>query len=768
MSAIPADISSSTETQSRTSASPAAFWTRAIPASFNWAAYGCRCRTCILPFVQKLEWWQNGLAGAWPSLLCYIASVAGLYRLARRMMLPRWAIAATAFYALNPNLLYLATTAMTESLFLALVIWITLLTVECVAAIHAARYPAATSRLILIALFILAAVYTRYDGWILGAAAWCVLAITLARSKDAFRKVAPAFAVFTLLVVAGPLGWLAYNQHFFHDPLDFMRGPYSALAIERKTTPPGSGHYRGWHDPIWALILYTRTAQVDVAAWETGFLVMAASLAGLVLAIRRKIALPVLLLWFPLPFYIYSIAYGAVPIFIPQLWPHSYYNSRYGIEMLPAFAIFMFLTLDWAQRRWSASRPLAMRLFHPIVLLLIAVNAVVMVYRFPLVLKEAVVNSITRVAFETSLARELKRFPAGVRILMYNSDHVGALQAAGIPLRQTLNEGDYDSWKTALAAPAEHAQYVIAIAGDQVSTAVAEHPQNLTELSILCTSGQPCARIYQSGSFGSSPQPQSHNEQIRQNKSIMISFVKAHACGNDFLIIDEPLAQRRHADLARKLCARNTSVGADGIEFLDRKANGELFLRLFNADGSEAELSGNGTRCVAAWLASSEGLQHVALGTHGGLRTCHVVEANDPLYLIESEMGIPRVMQRTIELPGAGNIPGAMVNVGNPHFVLFVDTTTSARTVTPGSSLARRSAPARSFPMAPTLSSSASSRHPRSPSASTSAAAAPLPPRAPAPAPPLPQPWPCETRTANSPPSPKEARSAPSGRQTTP
>ena len=153
----------------------------------------------------------------------------------------------------------------------------------------------------------------------------------------------------------------------------------------------------------------------------------------------------------------------------------------------------------------------------------------------------------------------------------------------------------------------------------------------------------------------------------------MTPFVKAHACGNDFLIIEEPLAQRRHAELARKLCVRNTSVGADGIEFLERKPNGDLFLRLFNADGSEAELSGNGTRCVAAWLASSEGRQNVALGTHGGLRTCRVVEAADPLYLIESEMGVPRVMPRTIELPGVGNVAGAMVNVGNPHFVLFVD-----------------------------------------------------------------------------------------------
>lgn len=153
-----------------------------------------------------------------------------------------------------------------------------------------------------------------------------------------------------------------------------------------------------------------------------------------------------------------------------------------------------------------------------------------------------------------------------------------------------------------------------------------------------------------------------------------LPFVKAHACGNDFLLIEDSLAANRHAALARKLCARNTGIGADGIEFLQRKPNYEFFLRLFNADGSEAELSGNGTRCVAAWLAASEGLHDVALGTHGGLRTCHLIRQDGPEYWIESNMGIPRVMPRTIEIPGVqAPIPGALVNVGNPHFVLFPD-----------------------------------------------------------------------------------------------
>jgi len=153
-----------------------------------------------------------------------------------------------------------------------------------------------------------------------------------------------------------------------------------------------------------------------------------------------------------------------------------------------------------------------------------------------------------------------------------------------------------------------------------------------------------------------------------------LKFVKAHACGNDFLVIEEAEARGRHAAMAKKLCARNTGIGADGIEFLDRRSDGSFFLRLFNADGSEAELSGNGTRCVAAWLAANEGLEKVALGTHGGVRTCRVVRREGAAWWIESAMGVPRVMPRKIEIAGIdGVIDGAMVNVGNPHYVIFVE-----------------------------------------------------------------------------------------------
>ena len=179
-----------------------------------------------------------------------------------------------------------------------------------------------------------------------------------------------------------------------------MRGPYSAKEIDRKTSPPGShNHYFGWHNPAWSLMLYARTAQVDAAAWETGWLGGGCVAGGIVADDQEQGALSsVLLLWMPLPFYVYSISYGSVPIFIPQLYPHSYYNSRYGMEMLPCFALFGALGLAalavWAKRK----QPLLERFLQPVALMLIVLNTIWMLHKTPLVLKEAQVNSMGRVS----------------------------------------------------------------------------------------------------------------------------------------------------------------------------------------------------------------------------------------------------------------------------------------------------------------------------------------------------------------------------------
>ncbi len=498
----------------------------------------------MLPFIGRMEWWQNGMAGAWPSAIAYLLAVVGFFRLARRLLTPIWALAGTAFFALNPNLLYLSTTAMTEPLFLAITLWQVLLTTEAVTALARARNTAQLRpvRLRLVGLGVLnvLAVYTRYDGWILAALVWCVLAWSLLRHRQHARSLAASFAVCTVLTVAAPLGWFWYNHHFYGDWLDFMRGPYSASAIERKTSPPGSKHYRGWHNPAWALLFYTRTAQVDSTVWELGFLTLPLALIGAwrTLAFRQQSRSPsqslttpdrqspasatlhqpttdlqsttynlqslepaALLLWFPLPFYIYSIAWGSVPIFIPQLYPHSFYNARYGMELLPAIALFGAITLNWTQHRLQSVHPSAIRLLlarflPPAAFAFAALNAIGMMAEPPLVLREGIVNSITRVAFEKQIAHVLESFPAGSRILISTNDHIGAVQRAGLPLKSILSDNDRDSFQYALADPGTRADYIVAIGNDPVAQAVHAHPSGITELTVLCTTGQPCARVY--------------------------------------------------------------------------------------------------------------------------------------------------------------------------------------------------------------------------------------------------------------------------------
>ena len=93
---------------------------------------------------------------------------------------------------------------------------------------------------------------------------------------------------------------------------------------------------------------------------------------------------------------------------------------------------------------------------------------------------------------------------------------------------------------------------------------------------------------------------------VPQNASqpATIPFTKASACGNDFLMVEAAHASGDLSALTRRLCDRHNGIGADGVEWLFPDAEADVKLRLINADGSEAEISGNGTRCVAAEICS--------------------------------------------------------------------------------------------------------------------------------------------------------------------
>ena len=170
----------------------------------------------------------------------------------------------------------------------------------------------------------------------------------------------------------------------------------------------------------------------------------------------------------------------------------------------------------------------------------------------------------------------------------------------------------------------------------------------------------------------------------------MIPFTKAHACGNDFLIVTEEAAGNQdHADLTRRLCARSTGIGADGIAFFSwnklelakPESSGPKSGRicLYNADGSIAEISGNGTRCAAAWMAQTLGSKRgdtLAIETDAGLRLCRIDKVrNQSPFTVEmtTGLGVPKFTPHTLRLIDGLEVVGVEVSTGNPHFVILAD-----------------------------------------------------------------------------------------------
>lgn len=155
---------------------------------------------------------------------------------------------------------------------------------------------------------------------------------------------------------------------------------------------------------------------------------------------------------------------------------------------------------------------------------------------------------------------------------------------------------------------------------------------------------------------------------------VVIPFVKASACGNDFLLIDfrQIEGTQAAADIAaftRRICERHEGVGADGVEWMYPHATADVEIRLMNADGSEAEISGNGTRCVAAYVCAEQQKEKITIQTGAGLRTCTLTGRSDSEYEFEIEMGEAAV---EAELAVAGGVCGIPVSMGNPHYVVFV------------------------------------------------------------------------------------------------
>jgi hypothetical protein len=392
----------------------------------------------MLPFARVDAWWRSGLAGAIPSAACFVAGTTLLFTATHRVFASAAAgIAAAGLIALNPNLLYLQTSAMTEPVFFAALMALLYTSVR--------EWPAAAG------LAGFAATLTRYDGWFLipFAALWFLI-------RRGFRRA----VLFGAIASLGPLYWLVHNWWLTGDALYFFHGPGSALAIQGSAWYPGKGSWpMAW--------VYYRTA-VKLCAGPGLSLML---VVGVIVALVRRAVWPVVLLALPGLFYLWGMHSSGNPIHVPTLWPYSYYNTRYGLAVLPLLA---FAAASIVMAVPERMRPVA-------AMLVIAAGSMHWATHHrpedTITWAESRANSSGRRAWTQAAADYLRpRFVRGSGIISASGDDfAGIYRYMGIPLRETFSIANGLPWDATVQRPELYLwhEWAVAKRGDEVARAVA-------------------------------------------------------------------------------------------------------------------------------------------------------------------------------------------------------------------------------------------------------------------------------------------------------
>jgi len=427
----------------------------------------------VLPLVRIDALWRNGLAGAIPGATCFIAAGCFLFAAVRRLFhSDASAGAAVAIFALNPNVLYLQAIPMTEAVFFAALTGLLYFGVRF-------RETQGWGAAIGAGIAACAATLTRYDGWFLlpFAAAYFLIA--------ARRKRILAGLMFCAIAALGPLYWLGHNWWMTGDWLDFYHGPYSARAIQ------GSATYPGLHDLRTAWVYYFEAARLNA-----GTLLLWIGIAGAAACVLRRAIWPVGLLAIPPLAYVASVYSGAVPIFLPTLWPHSYYNARYGTSAVPLLALGAAALVASVPRRAQSVAAAC----------IVLAGAGWWTFHWQpnqwVAWEESRVNSEGRRAWTAEAAKYLApRYVRGTGILTSSYPLTGVLREAGIPLAEALDVDNGLFFDAVVGMPELYPkpEWVLAQGGDGAQTALNRARRTGITYRLekqIIVKGQPVIEIY--------------------------------------------------------------------------------------------------------------------------------------------------------------------------------------------------------------------------------------------------------------------------------
>lgn len=428
----------------------------------------------LIPFVMHSNWWQTGVAGAIPTAACYAIAAIFLFAAAERaLQSPAAAFTVMAIFLLNPSMRYLGTTPMTEPLFAAAFAALLFATLWF-------RDSQSIWAIILAAVASNAASLTRYEGWFV--IPFVCLYLLLA-AKNKWLAV-----LFGALASLGPLAWMAHNRFYEGDPLEFYRGQWSALGIYRRQLAQGMMPYPGDHDWRKAIQYYWTAVKLAV-----GLATLALAAVGIFAAFWKRAWWPVVLLTLPPIFYVMGMHSAGNPIFVPTLFPFSWYNTRYALAALPlaafcAGALVMFAPGFW---KWLVA------------LAVIAIPAFAWgLHPESICWKESEVNSVVRREWTAKAASFLKaNYRPGDGIIFPFGDMTGVLREAGIPLRESLFDGNGPVYTAALENPDFFlkSRWALAFSGDPIATAILRAGRRGPRYQLMArimVKGAPVVEIY--------------------------------------------------------------------------------------------------------------------------------------------------------------------------------------------------------------------------------------------------------------------------------
>jgi hypothetical protein len=409
-----------------------------------------------LPLVWSNWAWHSGFAGSVISMASYVFASIGIFHIVREFTLKiSVGIAAALVYVLNPNMLYLQSTPLTEPLFLALLVGSTLYFIRYIRS-HQAKY------LVLAAIFTALQIVTRYDGWFIAFIELCILIYTERKFQQQTWGQTCGIAIFFALPSGVAAGlWFLWNYLIFGSALYSFTGPYSAHA-QQATIAAGSGLITKAN-----LYISTKTYILDIVA-NTGLIIVLLSVIGWILFLiydkRLSLKLKLIitgLLSSTVVFNIIALYAGFSILNLPALhWnpthdvSGSYFNVRYGILALPLVAVGVGM-LALRSRKFIT----------PLIYLSIVIQGGFLIHQGLITIKDGTIGSSS--FNNADIAVALKHHVAtSDTVIMSSSTYNGVMFESGLDLKQFIHEGVNSTWKDAIANPDHYAKWVVTANGD--------------------------------------------------------------------------------------------------------------------------------------------------------------------------------------------------------------------------------------------------------------------------------------------------------------